>query len=142
MLRGIALYKEERTREELVSLLNTPERLERIDNFTVRFAMPNSETIGVHCSEEIVAEFDTLSQINMLIDKSTDEFIAKVGHLKGSKLANKFLEDIIEKKMKQLMIQCFILFADEKDEPDFAIHDKEFLQVGEDHINSVKFQYD
>lgn len=109
-----------------ISILNTPKRLERVENFEVKctfHTIRSENVIGFSTSEEVVIDTDVFKRINFVIAKHINEYGEK-GIIS--------LSERLTKNLRQALLSGYILFGDEVSEVDVDVRDNVVQYQGEE----------
>jgi hypothetical protein len=125
--------------DELLTFLNTPERLERISNFYIKTDIKFFEGenhIVFTCSEEVLIEPDHLSNVNQMIARA-------IQLLNESCVLE--LDDRLTNFFRAMLIFCKMKFVDEQDKRETVaayIDDEQVVQMERGELIVFNFEKD
>jgi hypothetical protein len=123
---------------ELITFLNTPERLARIEKLEVVLVRKTEREYGLDMNDGVAATIEIILSINELFTKAIEQY-STLGDKVGSRAARKTLAGIIERKFKDLLLHCELLFDDEVN-PDLVV--KDYLKIDEGVLTDVYYEFD
>ena len=125
---------------QLISILNTPDRIKRIDQLTCKLVRKNDDHVVVEFNERLVGHYTHIDQLIQLMLHAMDKFEEHYGD-SAPMLARAKFPSAVSGKVRTWLMMCEVFFEDEyQKNPSYEADDKSHILVTSDSILGITFK--